>query len=1168
MPFRVYSVIIIIISAAFAVTCFAQQSITQRSGKLVITADSIRLDSLVIVKGSFVLTDGKTLLKEGVDYTINCSRGLLYPAPVLHHKVLQYSFRIIPYPLTKKFSNKSAAVINPEFQIINNPFIYIPNAQSEVLFSREGLKMNGSLSRGLSFGNNQNVVLNANLNLQLAGRLQNDIDVLAAISDENNPIQPEGNTQQLQDFDKVFIRLSKNKTALTVGDFEMARPDNSYFMNYFKKSRGGQFYTALKSGKHATLQLGGEAAISRGRFARNVIQGIEGNQGPYRLSGANNELFIILISGTEAIYLDGQRLVRGEQNDYVIDYNSGEITFMPRRVITQYSRIVVEFQYSDRNFARSVVHTNAEYHHNRFRIRANYFTEQDDPDQPFLQNLTDSNKRILAAAGDNLSKALAPSESPTNVFAINKILYRKIDTLGFQGVFVYANSAGTDTQFFEVRFSFVGQGRGDYVQAESSANGRVFKWVSPTAGVRQGDYAPVVQLVSPKRLQMLSLGTDLMLLKNTTISVELARSEYDKNRYSEKDKSDDAGYGIKTGITHTMKLQQKENNYWFLKTEAGHEYVDKQFRFVERYRSVEFDRLWNRLLNNTQTTDTGYEEHIVSFRTSLNHQQKGNIYFQSGYYNRQGAFTGWQQTAGMQLHHKKSHLSVETEWLDTRNATSGAQLTNETRKHRLDYGRQIWRTIAGVRYETERSSFSRGTDTLLNGSFAFNQYTFYINNTDTGALTYKIEYSQREDFLPRSSEFKSSTLGKNLNGSVLLTQQNTNRLTANITYREFLIRDTGLIKLQPENTILMRLEYDYGFLKRVFTANTYYAVGKGNELRRDFQFLEVPPGQGIYVWRDFNRDGLQGLNEFVVASGIERNQANFIKIFLPTNSSIRVQTNQFNQTLNINPAVFWAGKRGLKRFLSRWYNQTAVKLDRKKISSDDLEFLNPFEFNFTDSVIVSNASLIRNALFYNRTDPVFGFDLNITESRNKTFQTNGFDSRQRREQGANLRWNFTSSWGITMSYLYGNRAYTSDFFTANNYSYVFNEAKPRIIYQLTSNIRATVLYSYFIGANKAELGNETGINEEIGMELRYNAARQGVLNAKFSYFNVQYVGDISSPLGYDMMQGLTAGENMVWNISFQQRLGNNLQINVNYDGRKSGNQDIINIGRMEARYVF
>ena len=122
-------------------------------------------------------------------------------------------------------------------------------------------------------------------------------------------------------------------------------------MNFNKRLKGGSFsskFNALtdSSGKViATNKVSVSAAIARGRFARNQIQGVEGNQGPYRLRGNNNEVFIIILSGSEKVYIDGRLLKRGQENDYVIDYNTAEIIFTSKILITKDLRLFVEFEY-------------------------------------------------------------------------------------------------------------------------------------------------------------------------------------------------------------------------------------------------------------------------------------------------------------------------------------------------------------------------------------------------------------------------------------------------------------------------------------------------------------------------------------------------------------------------------------------------------------------------------------------------------------------------------------------------------------------------------------------------------------------------------------------------------------------------------------------------------
>ncbi|HEM48706.1 MAG TPA: hypothetical protein ENO27_00715, partial [Caldithrix sp.] len=263
------------------------------------------------------------------------------------------------------------------------------------------MQTSGSIMRGVEIGTNRDLTLNSGLNLQLSGQLTENLEVVAALTDEATPIQPEGNTQTLNEVDKVFVRFKSPYVEGTVGDFNLSY-ENSEFGRLSRKLQG---LTLL--GNYKNNFIGGTIATTRGFFNRIQFIGQEGNQGPYKLTGKNGESEIIVLAGTERVWINGERMSRGEANDYIIEYGNGQIIFTNNRLITSESRVEIDYEYfpADQKYNRNVYSGvfGTSLSANKIDFDVQYFREADDPDQAIEQGgvINKEDKELLKRAGDN-----------------------------------------------------------------------------------------------------------------------------------------------------------------------------------------------------------------------------------------------------------------------------------------------------------------------------------------------------------------------------------------------------------------------------------------------------------------------------------------------------------------------------------------------------------------------------------------------------------------------------------------------------------------------------------------------------------------------------------------------------------------------------------------------
>jgi hypothetical protein len=1103
--------------------------------KVAVTKDTIKIENVSISPSFFKLQtlDGKEV--DTSHYKVDFKTGKLVLKTEFFSKD-SLTIRYFKYP---EYLTKTYSIYDQDRVVVNETGnLYKVNRSVKKFVPFDGLNTSGSITRGVTIGNNQNTSVSSNLDLQITGKISDKVSLRASIQDSNIPLQDGGYSQKLDEFDQIFMELFTDKWNIRAGDLFLENRQ-SRFLNFNKKVQGLSTHFTFGGDDNKT-EIFAAGALVRGQYAKSSFTGQEGNQGPYKLRGNNGELYVLVISGSERVYVNGILKKRGENNDYSIDYNAGEITFTSLFPITSEMRIVIEYQYSDRNYTRFVTYAGANHEAKTWSLGGYLYSENDIKNQPLQQNLTSEQAAILSNAGDNINLMNAPS-AYLDAYSDNKILYKKIVV---NGVTAFEYSNVSTNELFNVKFTLVGNNLGNYILTNSSAIGKIYQYVEPILGIPQGNYEPITRLIAPTKIQIATVLGTFNPSEKTEVDFEVGVSNNDQNLFSSID--DNNNRGIAGKLNYKKRLLTKK---WQIDAFGNYQYVQENFKTIERLFNIEFNRDWN------LTTFSGNQSLLINGLDFIL-PQKGKLTYQFEKLDFSNNFSGNRHLINSFFTLNNINIIQNSSLLKSQGSYASSTFIRNQSQARYHF-KKNW-IGSSLRLENNQQRLVI-TNQLSGLSQRFSEYGAFVGRGDSTKVFVELGYLQRVNDSLQNGFLQKVNTSKSYYLKSKLLQTKKSDLSLFINYRNLKYED-NLRNNEP--SLNSRLLYNDQYFKQFIQVTSAYETTSGTIAQQEYTYLEVQPGQGVYTWNDYNGNGIQELQEFEVAPFPD--QAKYVRVFLPNQIFVKSHQNKFSQSLTLNPSQ-WQNATGFKKVLSHFYNQASFLIERKIKRNGDNFDLNPFSKS-DDNMLGLNTSF-RNSLFYNRGKQQHSVTLTIIGNQLKNLLSVGSQESNNRKFQLQYTHLLKKTWLFSLATELAKSNLLSENYSSKNFEVRSNQINPKIAYLFNKNASWDIFYEL---ENKENLiGNsEKLVQNRFGTSFSYASEKEFTINGEFSLYQNKFNGDALSPVAFQMLEGLQPGKNMTWRLLLQKKLTGFLDININYQGRKTDTSQTIHTGNVQLRAYF
>jgi len=1041
-------------------------------------------------------------------------------------RTVSISYRYMPVGLNLQYQKWTVAD-STEKDSVQQKVIFKPKQQAQKSLYDEGemLQRSGSIFRGISIGTNQSMRLQSGLRLQVSGKIAANVEVVASLTDQNTPIQPEGNTQTLQEIDKVFVKIKGPGFRTTLGDYVFNVQGNE-FGSYTRKLQG---MMGILESSRGSVTLA--AAASKGEFTTNHFMGQEGNQGPYQLTGTQGLREIIILAGTERVWIDGELMTRGEDNDYTIEYANGQITFTRNRLITEDSRITVDFEYSSQRFQKEIYGGMGEvrFWDERVQLKASFLREADDKDNPLDIILSDSDRERLAMAGDDPDSAVTSGEKYVGE---NKGAYVKVDSLDTT-IYRYL---GIEKGDYVVRFSYAGNGKGDY----SFQGYGIYRYEGPG----QGDYLPISYLPVASSHQLADFAAVVDVGKGIRLSGEMGVSDLDKNTYSSRDDGDNAGLAYQGKLDITKRNIQLFNSHlgeWKLSAQTRK--IDNRFRPVGRTTEIEHGRKWG-IEEGTSWGENSQEIHAGYYPLKT-----WSIEGTWGHFQQGGDLTSRRKQFRTELTQPNyPHVRYQTEIIETEATIQDGYWL----RHNGEIQGAWWILSPTIQYAGEHRK-TEEADTISEG-FRYDQWVGKLG-LGKGPFTADFSRTVRDDrkyeigFLQGYSQAFTDRMAltfrspKGVHTSLMVTRRTRNYSDPEIQDQQAHLADAQ-IRFTPRSRLVEgSLNYKYSSVQMSQTVRDTVRVGQGlGNYRYDEDLDElVPDPDGDILLR-------------TIQTGT----------FIPVNDL------KLGFEFTIDGRRSKSKKGFLKKIFSRFRTRSQVRIERRD-SERDFGKVNRAAFYpkwGRDSTMVTGLFLFHNNLEYIASS---GFSVRLryrmNDSENHQMAQDGL-LRRIREWNLRLKGGAIKKTGILLEVKRRTESKDHTIRVTSNREICTYSGTLDFSYRPKQVIEIAVKSKFQQSKNTAPEPVQEATSFFVLPRFGYSFKGKGNLRAELEWGIVRAKSD-GVTLPYEMLGGDQPGKTFRWTLLLTYRLSGHIMATINYRGRNEPWRDgVFQTGQVEVRAFF